>query len=57
MIVSFLDCSYSNMAIFKSGLFFFDNSIAELKSAGITKFIVEFFSNKLEFDKGPIIFS
>ena len=51
MIVSFSDCSYSNKAIFKSGLFFFDSSIAEFKFWGITKLIVEFFSNKLEFDK------
>ena len=29
-----IDCSYSNFAINKSGLFFFESSIAELRSPG-----------------------
>ena len=57
IVVSFSDCSYSNLAIVKFGLFFLDTSIAEFKFSGITKLIVEFFSNKLVLDKGPIIFS
>ena len=52
-----MDCSYSNLAIVKPGLFFFDNSVAEFKFPGIAKVIVEFLTNEFESDSGPIIFS
>ena len=55
--VSFSDCSYSNFAIIRSGLFFFDNSIAEFKLPGRTKLITLSLTSKLESDIGPIIFS
>ena len=32
--LSLIDCSYSNFAIIKSGLFFFESSIAKLRSPG-----------------------
>ena len=55
--VSFSDCSYSNFAIIRSGLFFFDNLIAEFKLPGKTKLITFYLTSKLESNMGPMIFS
>ncbi len=54
---SLSDCSYSNFAIIKSGLFFFEISIALLRVCGDIKLISKFFSKELGSEIGPIIFS
>ena len=55
--ISFFDCSYSNLAIIKSGLFFFDISIAEFNSSGNIGPVTEDLSNSSGLFNFPITFS
>ena len=55
--VSFLDCSYSSLAIIKSGLFFFDNYNALFNSIGNLASNIDVFSNNSGSINFPITFS
>ena len=54
---SFLDCWYSNLAIIKSGLFFFEISKALFNVYGNIILITEFLFKEFGFEIGPITFS
>ena len=57
LVVSFLDCSYSSLAIIKSGLFSFDISIASLNWRGKFKSMIELLSKVSISFSWPITFS
>ena len=57
LVVSFFDCSYSNWAIIKFGLFFFEISIAEFRSLGNSVAVIEDLSNNSASFNFPITFS
>ena len=57
IILFFWASSYSNWAIIRSGLFFFESLIAEFKLSGNGYSLIDFLSKDYGSFKEPIIFS